>query len=434
MKFYRKILIVVIFILFLYLFLRLFHKTGFLSEGFDIQEAKDEATVKTKNLPKPKIQSIANINQQVTPIAGSVVSTLSPASAFNTSMRPFSSTPPSSITSTSVPLTTTLSSIRSTSSPTTTKLSSIMPTRSNGVKENFYSPPENTNNSWMLPKSSMPLTQYCIKSSYNTAISGDYVSEEMLSNVLAQGCRFIDFEVFYDKVTASPFVAYTTDPSYNTINTKNKIILDTILSRSVRDGFTKAPNVLDPLLIQLRIKSNDINVYRSVAKSVKYALGEKLYTKQITEKTTLDDVMGKVILIVDKTLNLSWKQNSACISDPNCYDLSAFCNIESGSELMRIERYDDLAKQTTIPPHIMNDNMNTDVKLIRIVEPDLTTITNNKVIKNPAFKDYVTKYGAQIVTYNYNNQDQGLNDYENFFSEIGFAFVPISSAIQYFKQ
>jgi len=61
MKFYRKILIVVIFILFLYLFLRLFHKTGILSEGFDIQEAKDEAAVKTKNLPKPKIQSIANI-------------------------------------------------------------------------------------------------------------------------------------------------------------------------------------------------------------------------------------------------------------------------------------------------------------------------------------------------------------------------------------
>jgi hypothetical protein len=191
---------------------------------------------------------------------------------------------------------------------------------------------------------------------------------------------------------------------------------------------------LDPLLIQLRIKSNDINVYRSVAKSVKYALGEKLYTKKITEKTTLDDVMGKVVLIVDKTLNLTWKQNSACISDPNCYDLSAFCNIESGSEIMRIERYDELTKQTTIPPHVMNDNMNTDVKLIRIVEPDLTTITNNKVIKNPAFKDYVINYGAQIVTYNYNNQDQGLNDYENFFSDIGFAFVPISSAIQYFKQ
>lgn len=420
MKFYRKILIVVIFILFLYLFLRLFHKTGILSEGFDIQEAKDEASLKIKNLPKPKIQSIANINQQVTPIAGSVVSTLSPASTFNTSMRPFSSTP--------------LSSITSTGGPSTTMRSSITTTRSSGVKENFYAPPDDTNNSWMLPKSSMPLIQYCIKSSYNTAISGDYVSEEMLSGVLAQGCRFIDFEVFYDKVSDSPFVAYTTDPSYTTINTKNKIILDTLLSRSIRDGFTKAPNVLDPLLIQLRIKSNDINVYRSVAKSVKYALGEKLYTKQITEKTTLDDVMGKVILIVDKTLNLSWKQNSACISDPNCYDLSAFCNIESGSELMRIERYDDLAKQTTIPPHIMNDNMNTDVKLIRIVEPDLTTIANNKVIKNPAFKDYVTNYGAQIVTYNYNNQDQGLKDYENFFSEIGFAFVPISSAIQYFKQ
>jgi hypothetical protein len=310
----------------------------------------------------------------------------------------------------------------------------ITTTRQGGAKEGFYSPPDNADNSWMLPKSSMPLTQYCIKSSYNTAISGDYVSEEMISNVLKQGCRFIDFEVFYDKTSDSAFVAYTTDPSYTTINTKNKILLDTILFRSMRDGFTKAPNVLDPLLIQLRIKSNDINAYRSIAKSVNYALAERLYSKKITEKTTLDDIMGKIVLIVDKTLNLSWKQNSGCVSDPNCYDLSAFCNIESGSELMRIERYDELVKQTTAPPHLMNDNMNTDVKVIRLVEPDLTTIANNKVIKNPTFKDYVMNYGAQIITYNYNNQDQNLNDYENFFNDIGFAFVPISSALQYFKQ
>ena len=425
MKFYRKILIVVIFILFLYLFLRLFHKTGVLSEGFDIQEAKEEADAKVKNLPNSKIQSIANINQQTTPTTVLLDSTSAPSFLLD------STSAPSFLLGSTTQFATT-SKLTSTTQPSTTiTRPSTTITR---VKENFYSPPDNTDNSWMLPKSSMPLNQYCVKSSYNTAISGDYTSEEMVSHVLTKGCRFIDFEVFYDKKTDAPFVAYTTDPSYTTINTKNKILLDTILLRSVRDAFTKAPNVLDPLLIQLRIKSNDINAYRSIAKSVNYALSEKLYDKKITENTTLDDIMGKVVLIVDKTLNLSWKQNSACVSDPNCYDLSAFCNIESGSELMRIERYDELVKQKTVPPRVMDDDMNTDVRVIRVVEPDLTTIANNKVIKNPIFKDYVMNYGTQIITYNYNNQDQNLNDHENFFNDIGFAFVPISSALQYFKQ
>jgi hypothetical protein len=81
----------------------------------------------------------------------------------------------------------------------------------------------------------------------------------------------------------------------------------------------------------------------------------------------------------------------------------------------------------------MNDNINSNVEVIRVVEPDLTTIAKNKFIKNPAFREYIMNYGTQIITYNYNNQDQGLDDYEKFFNDIGFAFVPISSAIQYFK-
>jgi Phosphatidylinositol-specific phospholipase C, X domain len=431
MKFYRKILIIVIFILFLYLFLRLFHKTGVLSEGFDIQEASDEAKEKKKNFSNPKIQSIANINPKVTPTKAPVVSTRAPITSTSA---PVTSTS-APITSTSAPVTSTKAPITSTSAPTTIArvpaTTTLVPGR---TKEGFYSVPDNKDNSWKLPKSSMSLMQYCIKSSYNTAISGDYVSEEMVSNVVAQGCRFLDYEVFYDGDKDAAYVAYTTDPSYNTINTKNRVLLDTILSKSVRDGFTKAPNLLDPLLIQLRIKSNNKNVYKCVAKSVNSTLAEKLYPSKITENTTLDDIMGKVVLIVDRTLNLDWKLKSKCTAEPNCYDLYALCNLESGSELLRKETYDYLLEQTTVPPHIMDDNINTDVELIRLVEPDLTTNSKYKDIKNPAFKNYVMDYGAQIITYNYNKAGRELNDYENFFNDIGFAFVPISSAIQYFKQ
>ena len=45
----------------------------------------------------------------------------------------------------------------------------------------------------------MPLHEYCIKSSYNSACSGDYVSANMVKEVIKRGCRFLDFEVFYIK-------------------------------------------------------------------------------------------------------------------------------------------------------------------------------------------------------------------------------------------
>ena len=41
----------------------------------------------------------------------------------------------------------------------------------------------------------LPLKEYCIKSSYNSAVSGDFVSQDMIKNVLARGCRFIDLDV-----------------------------------------------------------------------------------------------------------------------------------------------------------------------------------------------------------------------------------------------
>ena len=42
---------------------------------------------------------------------------------------------------------------------------------------------------------SLPLKDYVYKASYNSAVSGDFVSNDMISLVLSRGCRFIDFEI-----------------------------------------------------------------------------------------------------------------------------------------------------------------------------------------------------------------------------------------------
>ena len=45
----------------------------------------------------------------------------------------------------------------------------------------------------------LPIKDYCIKASYNSAITGKSVNKDMVKFALSRGCRFIDLEVFYIK-------------------------------------------------------------------------------------------------------------------------------------------------------------------------------------------------------------------------------------------
>jgi hypothetical protein len=42
----------------------------------------------------------------------------------------------------------------------------------------------------------LPLKEYVIKSSFNTAVTGLYLNLSMIRYVLSRGCRFLDFEVY----------------------------------------------------------------------------------------------------------------------------------------------------------------------------------------------------------------------------------------------
>ena len=74
----------------------------------------------------------------------------------------------------------------------------------------------------------MPLHEYCIKASYNTACSGEYVSVNMVKEVLKRGCRFLDFEVFYMKEnnTFMPRVGISSDKNFIILDSKNSISLN----------------------------------------------------------------------------------------------------------------------------------------------------------------------------------------------------------------
>jgi len=277
----------------------------------------------------------------------------------------------------------------------------------------------------------LPLSQYVIKASYNSALTGNYVNKDMIKYILSRGCRFLDFEIFL--IDGKPCVAYSTDSKYKTIETKNTILLDEVLSTIISNAFSNtSPNRLDPLFIHLRIKSPDTTkdlIYKNVAKSL-YSIKDSLYNRSINNKTKLKDVMGKIIILMDNTINYDYKNYTNCKSEQqNCYDLKKLINVESGNGFMNIQRYSDILKQKINPPRIIMD-INTDVKNMKLALPDYDV----KQISNPKLQPFISDYGIQIVSYRYYKQDANLSGFEEIFNENKYGIIPIANMLKYFEK
>jgi len=94
--------------------------------------------------------------------------------------------------------------------------------------------------------------------------------------------------------------------------------------------------------------------YKAVAKSVDYALKSKLYNGEVTKDTKFADLMGKVVLIIDKTIEPKYKDYCSCgLNEQHCYDLTKYVNMESGGINLFLLQYNEILKQYTSPPTIV---------------------------------------------------------------------------------
>lgn len=277
-----------------------------------------------------------------------------------------------------------------------------------------------------------PLRQFCIKSSYNTAVTGKFVNKDMIKYAISRGCRYLDFEIFL--INNNPSVAYTTDPNFEIIDTDNSISLSSAFTTVVSNAFSvTAPNAKDPIFINMRIKSNDKSVYQAVANTIYNVLLPKLYSGKVTNDTKLGDLMGHVVLVMDRTIVPHYAKYCKC-EDSNCHDLTSYINMESGTSVLYQTQYTELLNQSAIQINTMLDicSICTDIRHLRVVLPD----NNYKATKNPQIDAFVTDYGAQLVPYRFYSVDSGLSGYEAMFdySKHKSAFVPLASAIQYIHE
>jgi hypothetical protein len=280
--------------------------------------------------------------------------------------------------------------------------------------------------------SDLPLKEYCIKASHNSAVSGNYVNKNMLKHVLSRGCRFLDLEVFYieHKKSFMPVVAKSSDPKFISFDTNNHITLEEAFSSIISNAFSgNSPNKGDPLFLHLRIKTKDTECYHDVAKLIDSILKPKLMEGQVNETTKMSEMMGKIVIVVDKTINRDYKDHAKCkAQDLQCYDLANYTNLESGGQVMNQFSLMQIENQVSSPILIKDDNVTTSATTSRLVLP----LSKNS--ENPDMLKMILRYGIQIVGYKYDQQNEQLEKSEAFFNDNKGGIVPLAAAITYFDR
>ena len=278
----------------------------------------------------------------------------------------------------------------------------------------------------------LPLKELVVKSSANTGLTGNYMNLDMIKFVLMRGCRFLDFEVY--SIDGTPHIGYSTSDNVATLDSKNEIPLDDAFNTINNMAFqSQVPNQNDPLFIHLRIKSNNGEIYKKIAGIIKSNLSNKLYNEDIDGSTKISQLMGKYVILVDKSLANDYDKYPICKSDSdeNCMNLKKFVSLESATIQFKSNKSDYLLQQRLTPPFVIDDNK-TDVFTYQMVLPDANTNFFN-MNNNPKSDILIKDYGVQIVCFNFFNFDKNFEKYEDMFFHFNSAFVPLSKCITYIK-
>jgi hypothetical protein len=271
------------------------------------------------------------------------------------------------------------------------------------------------------------LRECCIKSSYNSACSGSYVSTNAIKYVLSRGCRFIDLETFHLDNQMVVGVSSSNIPGKQNITSTNTITLNDALYTAAVFGFSApTPNQEDPLFIHIRINTVGINiaesgVFRLVAMDILSILKNRLCSHIVTGDSSIASIMGKIVLILDIRCAPDYK------TEPM---LSKLVNIESGGSDLRIYSYSSLLDQYISPIEINTVNNTSTVSNMKMILPSNTL----DAAVNPPYYTFISDYGVQMIPNRYYLNDTYLKMYEEFFRDNKSAFVPFNIAVSYLRK
>jgi len=282
------------------------------------------------------------------------------------------------------------------------------------------------------------LRDYYVASSFNSCCGGnvekDFVDMTPLRQVIKQGARLLDFEIYsmdsYPVVAAGP--GPNSNGKYCLKGTYNSLPFKNVMEQVKMYAFNgrQCPNPDDPLFLSFRIKTNNNNIYATMADAISKTFGGRFlgikyshngkYNKSgehVIPNIPLLDLKNKVIILIqDPTNNYRGSQFEQFVN------MSGKGNDGNGLPFVQIYRNIDIV-QAYSPEDIKQENK----KFLGITMPDFTKITTNP----PAAIHH--SYGCQYVMMNYSVLDANMVAYINFFNQRGSAFRLKPDHLRYFN-
>lgn len=199
------------------------------------------------------------------------------------------------------------------------------------------------------------LRDYYILSSYNTCVEGPYeggtVSISYLKNAIALGYRFLDFEI-YSSGSNDPIVSCSTkvtDCGTDATSYYSLPFVD-VMSTIDQYAFTNSGcmNFKDPLIVNLRIKTCNVNVLNKLTEIFKNykprMLGNRFSYNAHNSNfgdTPLDQLMGKICLFVDSK-SVDYSCNHDLMEYVNSSSVTGFVQEITQSAFKNTPSLDDL--------------------------------------------------------------------------------------------
>ena len=258
------------------------------------------------------------------------------------------------------------------------------------------------------------LRDYYVKSAYNACSANlknknDYVNVCALKNCIKQGFRMLDFEVY--SVNNKPVISTSSVNNYKTKGTYNSIPFSEVINIINTYAFSNAtcPNPNDPLIIHLRIKSNNKKIYSEMADIIYNTLKNRMLGPKYSYENNgnnlgnikLSELLGKIILSINKENSL--------FEDTK---LNEYVNIASYSPLLRCLTYDNIYNNNDI-----TELTNYNKMCMTICIPNLSVSVDNYSSKLPMV------YGCQFVAMCAQKNDYYMIEYNKKFNNAGSAFI-----------
>ena len=272
------------------------------------------------------------------------------------------------------------------------------------------------------PNCKYMLRDYYIKSAYNCCSAGtyknDFVSVCALKDILKQGVRCLDFELY--SVNNQPVVATSTVKSNFIKETYNYVPFAEVMSIVTNYAFSgsTAPNPNDPIFFHFRFKSTNQQMYSNLASLFKQ--NDSLFMGTSTSFENNGKNMGNTPLLKlqNKIIVMADKSNNSFMDNKELYE---YVNMTSNSIFMRALTYYSVKNTADI------------VELQDYNKQNMSIAIPDNDSSNPANPSGIVcrETGVQMTAMRYQLNDVNVQENDEFFNKCGYAFCLKPARLRY---